>query len=85
MDTFGDIFTKISVHFVLNYMLHYYVCTYFMGYSCVCYMCILLLFYMNLCIFRMYLSILRFIYKVLQEFQCVYVLILYIVQNFYVA
>jgi hypothetical protein len=28
----GDVFTKISVHFVLNYMLHYYVCIYVYGF-----------------------------------------------------
>jgi hypothetical protein len=28
----GDIFTKISVNCVLNYMLHYYVCVYFYGF-----------------------------------------------------
>jgi hypothetical protein len=28
----GDIFTKISVNCVLNYMLHYYVCVYFFGF-----------------------------------------------------
>jgi hypothetical protein len=31
MHAIGDIFTKISVHFVLTYMLHYYVCIYFYG------------------------------------------------------
>jgi hypothetical protein len=40
---------------------------------------------MNMCICRMYFSVLSFIYKVLQDFLCVYVLILYTVQNFYVA
>jgi hypothetical protein len=39
----GDIFTKISVNCVLNYMLHYYVCVYFYGFSCVCYMCVLII------------------------------------------
>jgi hypothetical protein len=36
----GDIFTNISVHFVLNYILHYYVCVYFYG--------------VFLCLFHMY-------------------------------
>jgi hypothetical protein len=36
----GDIFTKMSVNCVLNYMLHYYLCVIFMGFSCVCCMCI---------------------------------------------
>jgi hypothetical protein len=31
----GDIITKISVNCVLNYMLHYYLCVYFYGFSCV--------------------------------------------------
>jgi hypothetical protein len=39
----GDIFTKISVNCVLNYMLHYYVCIFFMGFSCVCCMCIFII------------------------------------------
>jgi hypothetical protein len=49
----GDIFTKISVNCVLNYMLHYYVCIYFYGFFlCVCACVFLLLFCMNLCICR---------------------------------
>jgi hypothetical protein len=89
LHTVGDIFTKISVNCVLNYMLHYYLCVYFYGFLCVWFIpvfifmgivvyaaCIcLLLFCMNLCIYKMYLSVLSFIYKVLQEFLCVYVLI----------
>jgi hypothetical protein len=38
---------------------------------------------MNLCIYRMYLSVLSFIYKVLQEFLCVYVLICIQFENFF--
>jgi hypothetical protein len=42
--TVGDLFTKISVHFVLNYMLHYYVCAYFYGlFMCVCCVCIFII------------------------------------------
>jgi hypothetical protein len=33
----GDIFTKISVNCLLNYMLHYYLCIYFYG----VFMCVL--------------------------------------------
>jgi hypothetical protein len=40
---------------------------------------------MNLCICRMYLSILSFIYKVPQYFLCVYVLICIQFGKFYVA
>jgi hypothetical protein len=36
----GDIFTKISVKCVLNYMFHYYLCIYFYGFSFVRFMCI---------------------------------------------
>jgi hypothetical protein len=86
----GDILTKISVNCVLNYMLHYYLCVYFYGFFlCVVYTCLYIYGYflsmlhvyvycyfcMNLCIYKMYLSVLSFIYKVLQEFLCVYVLI----------
>jgi hypothetical protein len=37
LHTVGDIFTKISVNCVLNYMLHYYLCVYFYGF----FMCVL--------------------------------------------
>jgi hypothetical protein len=36
LHTVGDIFTKISVHFLLNYMLHYYVCVIPVCVTCVC-------------------------------------------------
>jgi hypothetical protein len=40
---------------------------------------------MNILIYRMYLSVLIFIYKVLQEFLCVYVLVCIQFNFFYVA
>jgi hypothetical protein len=43
VDTIGDIITKISVNCVLNYMLHYYLCVYFMGFSCLFFMCIFII------------------------------------------
>jgi hypothetical protein len=84
------IVSLLSVNCVLNYMLHYYLCVYFYGFFlCVVYTCLYIYgyflsmlhvyvycyFHMNLCIYRMYLSVLSFIYKVPQEFLCVYVLI----------
>jgi len=39
----GDIFTKIGFNCVLNYMLHYYLCIIFMGFSFVCCMCIFII------------------------------------------
>jgi hypothetical protein len=41
--TIGDILTKISVYCVLNYMLHYYLCINFYGFSHVCCMCIFII------------------------------------------
>jgi hypothetical protein len=96
----SDILTKISVNCVLIYMLHYYLCVYFSGFFLsVVYTCLYIYGYflsmlqvyvycyfrMNLCIYRMYLSFLSFIYKVLQEFLCVYVLICIQFEFFYVA
>jgi len=90
LHTVGDILTKISVNCVLNYMLHYYLCVYFYGFFlCVVYTrlyiygyCLSMLhvyvycyFHMNRCSYIIYLSVLSYIYKVLQEFLCVYVLI----------
>jgi hypothetical protein len=43
LDAVGNIFTKISVNCVLNYMPRYYFCVYFMGFSCVCFMCIFII------------------------------------------
>jgi len=95
-----DILTKISVNWVLNYMLHYFLCVYFYGFIlCVVYTCLYIYgyflsmlhvyvycyFHMNLCNYRMYFSVLSFIYKVLQEFLCVYVLICIQFNFFYVA
>jgi hypothetical protein len=52
----------------------------------VCIACVLLLLLcVNLYICRMYLSVLSFIYKVLQDFLCVYVLICMQFEVFYVA
>jgi hypothetical protein len=96
MHIFGDILTKISVNCVLNFMLHYYLCVYFYGFIlCVVYNCqyiyeyclSMLLVYvtiissMNFCIYRTYLSIFSYIYKVSTEVFCVYVLNLHTIQN----
>ena len=96
----SDILTKISVNCVLIYMMHYYLCVYFCGFSlCVVDTCLYIYGYflsmlhvyvyyyfsMNLCIYRMYLSILIFIYIIPQEFMCVYVLICLQFEKFYVA
>jgi hypothetical protein len=35
LHTVGDILTNINVNYVLIYMLHYYLCVYFYGFSCV--------------------------------------------------
>ena len=81
-------------------MMQYYLCVYFYGFFlCVVYTCLYVYgyflsmlhvyvyyyFHMNFCIYRMYFSILSFIYKVLQEFLCVYVLICIQCENVYVA
>jgi hypothetical protein len=42
----GDIFTKISVNCVLNYMLHYYLCVYFYGFFLCVHVYVLLLLFM---------------------------------------
>jgi len=95
-----DILTNISVNCVLIHMPHYYLCVCFYGFfMCVVYTCLYIYGYflsmmhvyvyyylpMNLCIYRMYLSSFSFIYKVLQDFLCVYVLICIQFENFYVA
>jgi hypothetical protein len=68
----GDILTKISVNYEINYMLHYYLLVYFHGFIlCVVYNCLYIdgyclymlhvyvscYFSMNLCIYIMYLSV----------------------------
>jgi hypothetical protein len=76
----GDIFTKISVNCVLNYMLHYYLCVYFYGFFlCVfgyflymLHVYVYCYFSVNPCIYIMYLSVM-FLYIMLPQVFCVHI------------
>jgi hypothetical protein len=70
MHAVGDILIKISVNCVLNYMLHYYLCVYFYGFSlCVCCMCIFIIgLYESMHLQNLFVCFKLYIYKVPRDF-----------------
>jgi hypothetical protein len=66
MHAVGDIFTKIRVNCVINYMLHYDLCVYFYGFIlCVDYNCLFIYGYClsMLHVYDIFISICIFLFK----------------------